>query len=53
MDFAFSFIIQNGGIDTEEDYKYEVRSLLNIKLVMCCIEVGIEFLSRLRGGIMP
>ena len=22
MDFAFSFIIQNGGIDTEKDYKY-------------------------------
>lgn len=22
MDFAYNFIIQNGGIDTEEDYKY-------------------------------
>lgn len=22
MDFAYSFIIQNGGIDTEKDYKY-------------------------------
>lgn len=23
MDFAFSFIIRNGGLDTEKDYKYE------------------------------
>ena len=24
MDFAFDFILQNGGIDTEKDYKYAV-----------------------------
>ena len=23
MDFAFSFIIRNGGLDTEKDYKYK------------------------------
>lgn len=23
MDFAFTFIIKNGGIDTEKDYKYK------------------------------
>ena len=25
MDFAFEFIINNGGIDTEDDYPYTVR----------------------------
>lgn len=25
MDFAFTFVIQNGGIDTEEDYKYTAQ----------------------------
>ncbi|CAL8467277.1 g6814 [Coccomyxa elongata] len=25
MDFAFSFIIRNGGIDTEKDYKYKAQ----------------------------
>lgn len=23
MDFAYTFIMQNGGIDTEKDYKYK------------------------------
>lgn len=23
MDFAYNYIIQNGGIDTEKDYKYK------------------------------
>ena len=23
MDFAFSFIIRNGGLDTEKDYRYK------------------------------
>ena len=26
MDFAFDFIIRNGGIDTEDDYNYTVRA---------------------------
>ena len=25
MDFAFSFIIENGGLDTERDYKYKAQ----------------------------
>ena len=25
MDFAFSFIIRNGGLDTEKDYKYKAQ----------------------------
>jgi hypothetical protein len=31
MDFAFSFIIRNGGLDTEADYKYKaVDGVCNI-----------------------
>lgn len=26
MDYAFEFIIKNGGIDTEEDYPYKGRN---------------------------
>lgn len=25
MDFAFDFIIQNGGLDTEDDYPYSAQ----------------------------
>ena len=25
MDFAFSFIIRNGGLDTEKDYRYKAQ----------------------------
>ena len=29
MDFAFEFIIKNGGIDTEEDYTYTVSGAVH------------------------
>ena len=31
MDFAFDFIIRNGGIDTEDDYNYTVCGVLGCR----------------------
>ena len=30
MDFAFDFIIQNGGLDTEDDYPYSAQVTLRL-----------------------
>ncbi|WVY98628.1 hypothetical protein V8G54_030779 [Vigna mungo] len=40
MDYAFDFIIQNGGIDTEEDYPYTARD--NIKVLALLALMGMK-----------
>ncbi len=36
MDFAFDFIIQNGGLDTEDDYPYSAQ-VCDIRLYLSMI----------------
>ena len=42
MDYAFQFIINNGGIDSEEDYPYKARdgscdpNRVCVKSMFCC-----------------
>lgn len=36
MDYAYQFIIENKGIDTEEDYPYQGRQELCKKDKVCC-----------------
>lgn len=40
MDYAFQFIINNGGIDTEEDYQYRARDGAcdpnRVRFIPCC-----------------
>jgi Papain family cysteine protease len=48
MDFAFTFIIENGGIDTEKDYPYDALeetcqvcgAVLSLSEAACHLEVA-------------
>lgn len=43
MDYAFQFIINNGGIDTEEDYQYRARDGAcdpnRVRVNACCFSI--------------
>ncbi|KAK6924019.1 Peptidase C1A, papain C-terminal [Dillenia turbinata] len=46
MDYAFQFILENGGLDTEEDYPYQAVSGTcdesRLKNTVMCIHLGIK-----------
>lgn len=44
MDFAFEFIINNGGIDTEEDYPYTVSFHTACEEPSATVQVGLSAL---------
>lgn len=45
MDYGFEFIINNGGVDTEEDYPYKARDGQCDPNRVCIVEAKIPYLS--------